>query len=283
MVPDKKSYGALVTIVLLSLAYGKIAKADRYTIPKDDNVVLKLNTGKELGSLAPEKIKFLVWNMYKGAKDSWSKDYKEIAKNADILMLQEILTNPRMVNTIKEDRQRSYHLTTSFFDKGEDGARTGVATASKYKPVSVNWQRSKYREPFVATPKMTGFTTFDLRGTDKNLLTVNIHAINFVSTEKLMHMILEALKAIDLHKGPVVFAGDFNTWSKAKLNMVRGLMKNHSMKEVSFDNDGRMTTFGNTLDHVFVRDLKVTASKVHNSIEGSDHKAMSIEASVDDL
>jgi len=55
------------------------------------------------------------------------------------------------------------------------------------------------------------------------------------------------------------------------------------MKEVTFANDGRMKAFGNTLDHVFVRDLKIIKSKVFNKIEGSDHKAMYIEAAFENL
>jgi endonuclease/exonuclease/phosphatase (EEP) superfamily protein YafD len=285
MLPVKKSHRILTLsfITLAALFALGDANAKRFTIPKDSDVLYRLNSTRKEQAIAPEKIKILVWNMYKGAKESWAPDFLKITKDVDILMLQEILTSPKMLKVIKEDSERSYFLATSFFDKRSGNARSGVATASKFAPTKVGWQRSKYREPLVRTPKMTGITRFDLRGTSKDLLTVNIHAINFVSTRKLEHMIHQGLKAIASHSGPAIFAGDFNTWSKKKLRMMRRLMKKYSMKEVSFANDGRMKTFGNTLDHVFVRDLKITKSKVYNDIEGSDHKAMYIEAAFEKL
>ena len=259
------------------------ASAKRFTIPKDSDVLLRINPNRKAQAIAPESIKILIWNIYKGGKDSWASDYRKISKGMDILMLQEVITDSKMMRGIKEDNERTYFLATSFFDKKSGNARSGVATASSYSPVKVAWQRSKYREPLVKTPKMTGLTSFDLSGTSKNLLTVNIHAINFVSSRKLEHMIHAGLKVISAHEGPAIFAGDFNTWSEKKLKMMRRLMAKYSMKEVTFANDGRMKAFGNTLDHVFVRDLKIIKSTVFNKIEGSDHKAMYIEAAFENL
>lgn len=264
---------------------GQRAEASRFVIPEDDNVLKIINSVKSADYVIPrEDIKVLVWNMYKAGKDSWAEDYKKLSRGMDILLLQEIITVPKMLQTLTND-QRSYFLATSFMDKKRNLARTGTATASTFKPVRVGWQRSKYREPIIRTPKMITIAEYDLSGTDDNLLTLNIHAINFVSTRKLKHMIEAALIEARKHNGPVIFGGDFNTWSKKKLKMMYDLMAFYGFKDVTFPTinrkgeDGRMKTFGNILDHVFVRGLKVKKSKVYASVEGSDHKAMEVHLS----
>jgi endonuclease/exonuclease/phosphatase (EEP) superfamily protein YafD len=274
----------LFVITLISFA-PKGVEASRFVIPDDNNVLKVINKDtKSMDFVIPrDDIKVLVWNMYKAGKDSWAQDYKKLSRGVDILLLQEILTVPKMMQTISKD-QRTYFLATSFMDKKRNLARTGTATASTFEPVRVGWQRSKYREPIIRTPKMVTIAEYDLEGTDDNLLTLNIHAINFVSTRKLKHMIEAGLIEARKHRGPVIFGGDFNTWSKKKLKMMYDLMAFYGFKDVKFPrlaqgDDGRMKTFGNILDHVFVRGLKVKKSKVYASIEGSDHKAMEVHLS----
>ncbi len=257
------------------------AKAWRFVIPKDNDVLKVLNDSESLDSVIPrDDIKVLIWNMYKAGKDSWATDYKKLIKGMDVLLLQEIFTVPKMNKVLLDDEERQYFLATSFKDKKENLARTGTATASRFRPVKVGWQRSYYREPIIRTPKMVSVAEYDLAGTDKNLLTLNIHAINFVSTRKLRHQVVAALELAKKHDGPVVFGGDFNTWSKKKLRMLAGEMHRYNFTEVKFPrlgkDDGRMKTFGNVLDHVFVRDLRIKKSKVYANIEGSDHKAMEV-------
>jgi endonuclease/exonuclease/phosphatase (EEP) superfamily protein YafD len=270
----KLNFWAIFFVTLLS-SYD--VRAGRFLIPQDNNVIAVLNRVESLEYIIPrDDINVFVWNMYKGGKDTWSKDFKTLIKDKDILLLQEVLTVPQMTKEIMKDSARTYYIATSFIDKKRNFARTGVATASQFEPVRVGWQRSHYREPIIKTPKMVGVVEYDLTGTDKNLLTLNIHAINFVSTRKLKHMVKAALDEASRHDGPVVFGGDFNTWSKKKLRMLSSLMKSYRYKAVSFAKDGRMRTFGNILDHVFIRDLKVKKSIVYNAIEGSDHKAMEV-------
>lgn len=267
--------------ITISLAPQDARAWGRFIIPGDSDVLKVINQTESLEQVIPrDDIKVLVWNMYKAGKDSWATDYRKLIKNVDILMLQEIFTVPKMIHEIQKDTGRQYFLATSFKDKKNNLARTGTGTASRFTPVSIGWQRSRYREPIIRTPKMVSIAEYDLSGTDENLLTLNIHAINFVSTRKLKHMVVTALERAAKHNGPVIFAGDFNTWSKRKLRMLYQEMSRFNFKEVQFPkigkDDGRMRTFGNILDHVFVRDLKVKKSKVYADIEGSDHKAMEV-------
>ncbi len=255
------------------------AKAIRFLIPIDSNVIYQMNEGRNLPKLPREDISIFVWNMYKGKNDTWKKDYEEMTKGKDILLLQEILTTPLMKGVIANDADRTYYLATSFFDKWEDLARSGVATASEYEATEVHWQRSHYREPVVKTPKMISLVKYAMEGTDKELLTMNIHAINFVGKKKLFHMVNAALVYASKHDGPVVFGGDFNTWSKGKEKGLHKMMKEFGYKEVTYEVDGRSDNFGRPLDHIFVRDLKINSSRTWGEREGSDHYAMEVNVS----
>jgi endonuclease/exonuclease/phosphatase (EEP) superfamily protein YafD len=282
MYPSKtrlKSDSFLTVFFLALFLLPSQVEARRFNIPPDSEVMVKFNKGKNIPAIPRNDIKVLVWNMYKAGKDSWHVDYPKVIKGMDILLLQEFFTNKRMMEVIQKDTDRDYYLSTSFKDKKHGMARTGVATASQYEATGYGWQRSYYREPIIRTPKMTGVTVFDLAGTDKDLLTLNIHAVNFVSTRKLKHMVYEGIKAANKHDGPVVFAGDFNTWSNKKQRMLFKMMKDHGFQNVGFKPDTRMRTFGNILDFVFIRDLKLKYSKVYGDIEGSDHKAMEVHLS----
>lgn len=273
------AHTALTTLLITLFLFPSQVEAKRFQIPADPDVLYKINQGKNVSVLPREKFKILVWNMYKAGKESWHVDYPKLIKGMDILMLQEFFTTPRMVNVVAQDTERAYYLATSFMDKKFNNARTGVATASSYEFTKVGWHRSYYTEPIIRTPKMLGLASFDLSGTDKDLLTINIHAVNFVSTRKLQKMVRSGLEHAARHDGPVVFAGDFNTWSGKKQRMLFTELKNAGFKNVQFSPDTRMRTFGKVLDFVFVRDLKILYSKVYGDIEGSDHKAMEVHLS----
>lgn len=260
--------------------YSTEAEAKRYVNAKDDEVEYTLNAGRA-GHYAidKEKIKILVWNLYKGEKESFAKDYKALTADKDILLLQEVITDKRMEGVMTDDMKRSYHIATSFFDSEKNWARSGTATASKYHPVKVDWQRSYYREPIMNTAKMISIAKFDLTHSSEDLMTLSIHGVNFVSAKKLRNQLRHAVRLIGAHKGPVVFGGDFNTWSDKKTEVMRTTLKTVGLEEVAFEK-GRMETFGKPLDYVFTRGLKVHNSKVYKDIEGSDHKALEVEVSL---
>ena len=264
----------LFLAVTLIFALPHTTEAKRYVIPKDTDVMVQLNQAQS-NELDGDNLNIFVWNMYKGAKENWTRDFKKITGEADVLLLQEIYLDPKMKLAFMDDF-RKYHLATSFYDTKNSNVPSGVGTASTVKPVRSFWQRSHYREPIIRTPKMVIFNEYDLKDHDQNLMTANIHAINFVSTRKLKHMLGQAARVLKEHNGPVVFGGDFNTWSKRKIRAMRDILKKAGLKEISFQKDSRMKTFGNVLDYVWVRGFEVVKSKVYGNINGSDHKAMEV-------
>ncbi len=282
MLLSKKLLGTVALTGILFSVSTKEVSAKRYIPAKDDEVEYTLNRGRAQSyAINKEKIKVLVWNLYKGDKPSFATDFRALSQGKDILLLQEVITDTRMKTVIALDAGRTYHVATSFFDTDKDWARSGTATASKYRPLEVKWQRSRYNEPVLKTPKMISIAKFDVAATDRDLLTLSIHGVNFVGVDKLKDQVVQAAKLIATHRGPVIFGGDFNTWSDGKLDVMRSTLKAVGMKEVPFEK-GRMETLGKPLDHVWIKGLKLHSSKVYKDIEGSDHKALEVEVSFDE-
>jgi endonuclease/exonuclease/phosphatase (EEP) superfamily protein YafD len=255
----------------------------KYVIPEDDKVIQKFgNYDTTLKNLDPQSIKVLVWNMYKGQNPSWREDFLSLSQNKDVLLLQEIYTTDLMLDTFAES-DFGFEMATSFLNSKEGYLATGVGNASKVKPLSIFYQRSPDLEPFIKTPKMVSFTEFALEGEKEKVIFISIHAINFVSARKLERQLMQVEQFLRTWKGPVVFAGDFNTWSKKKIGVMRGMARRLGLSEVQFDpnEDDRMETFGNKLDYIFTKGLRHLNSKVHGSILGSDHKALEVELAIE--
>src|SRR5690606_36680045 len=139
----------------------------------------------------------------------------------------------------------------------------GVVTGATVPADEVIFQRSEGRELVGFTAKMVLINKFALAGKKQDLMTSNIHALNTVSWKKMGAQVLNALRVAKDHDGPVIFAGDFNTWSKKKEEFLKRSMKRAGFKEVIFHNgDERMYVFGRPLDYIFVRDLRVKTSGV---------------------
>lgn len=266
-------------------------QSDKFFLDKAKYIIPKLsNIMKTIGSPSRENIhsntfKVLVWNMYKADKPNWARDFRYLARGRDILLLQEMFLDKESIvginmNEVLRDMTGYEFLTATSFIFADTGARTGVINASTIESKKVIPVRSRPREPIVNTPKMGLITYYDLEGSNERLLVANIHAVNFVSVFALDTHVRQLTAHIKRHKGPVIYAGDFNTWSIGKLQLVERAMKEVGLKAVTWKKDTRMRTLGQPLDHVYYRGLKVVTEKVWGEIEGSDHKALEVEFSL---
>ena len=75
---------------------------------------------------------------------------------------------------------------------------------------------------------------------------------------------------ISKHVGPVILAGDFNAWSRQRVNALKRFIRSVGLKEVLFDVDLRTKAFGRPLDFMFYRGLKLKESRVLQT-DASDH------------
>lgn len=221
----------------------------------------------------PSTFKLLVWNIYKTDKPDWKKDFNSIMQNKDLILLQEFIDNELSLNTLKTHQKYAWDFATSFVFE-ETGLRTGVAIGSKTEPLDLYFYRTKNLEPIVRTPKVFTISEYAIEDKKNTLKAMNIHGINFVSSKKLDAQLKASYLELKEHKGPIVFAGDFNTWSRKRVDVLNKYIKLLNLEEVNFSPDHRMFKFGFPLDYILVRGLKVLKSQTHGDLNGSDHKAM---------
>lgn len=236
-----------------------------------------------LSELNPKSIKVLIWNVLKGERRGWSKDFKKLTSDKDILLLQEGYLNPHMKETFHSMDNFQFDMGVSFIYKKDSDTRTGSLIGSRVKPTDVYFTRTKDLEPFIKTPKTTTYAYYPIAHSDKTLLALSIHGINFANHQAFVNHINQSVDLIKNHDGPVIFGGDFNTRTRKRTSHLKRLMTSLGLQEVSYRNDRRMRAVkvGAILDHVFIKGLLIRDSEVLGKIKTSDHKAMVLDLAVD--
>ena len=235
----------------------------------------------------PASITIANWNAQKGKNPRFATDLKLLIarEKPDILFLQEAKTD------LFEPQQMGGYFAQSWSYPWPGGKTVGVMTLSRVPAVRIEQVPSKYREFGVTAPKVSLITEYPLPN-GENLLAVNVHLLNFEvwSVKNLSHQ-LEDLKTImSHHTGPIVMAGDFNTWSKKRLELVRKIARDVNLQEVTGFPQGR--TAGDTqsefwnealgvekdlpLDRVFFSGFNPTTARVLK-YETSDHKPILVK------
>jgi hypothetical protein len=87
-------------------------RVGRYVIPSDSDVLVNYNIIESQEPLYPLNIKVLVWNMYKGAKLSWLENFQHLSLGKDLLLLQEVYLNNKMVDAFNETKEFHYKTAT---------------------------------------------------------------------------------------------------------------------------------------------------------------------------
>ena len=211
-------------------------------------------------------IRLLNWNVQKQHGSAWRRDFDRLATDADIVLMQEASLGHHANTGLAAGR----HAT--FAPGYRSGDRvTGVLTLSRTEPlVSCSFTS---REPWLRTPKSTGITTYALAGTDRTPAVVNLYAVNFsLGLSDYRAQFARVLKVLEDHSGPIILAGDFNTWHGRRLIVVTELASTLRLEAVTFPHDERARFFGLPVDHI-LRDLELRQSGT-DSVTTSDHNPM---------
>jgi len=218
--------------------------------------------------LSPKRISVLNWNMYKQSRDNWHKDFHRLSHNQDLLILQEAYMDDRL-NSVLSDSPYNWAMTTAFIYK--DNAN-GVLTASRDNS---NTHCALYaKEPLIQTPKSILVSTYPLAGTNKSLLVANVHGINFTLGLESYRQQFEALGKVLLnHRGPIILAGDFNSWREDRQAILDTLGHKLSLQRVGYKSHQLITVFGHPIDHVYYRGLEIIEASAPR-VTSSDHNPL---------
>ena len=158
--------------------------------------------------------------------------------------------------------------------------KTGVLTASMVEPDFVCPLRAA--EPLIRFPKTILITRYPLADTHSSLMVANIHMINFApSLASFRDQANQMLEVLVNHEGPMILSGDFNTWSEERLVIIEDMAGRLQLEPVSFKNDPARKVFGNILDRVYYRGLKLDEAEVIE-VTSSDHNPLRVRFRLDD-
>ncbi len=215
-----------------------------------------------------KQINILCWNVAKLSKKEDFLEYlKKIIKeeNINFLALQEF--------------KKSFAQKTDFFDFSYILAPNietkknvfGVLSAFKIPCQDFIALLSNQQELKFSTHKSALICIFKLNQNTK-LMFVNIHAINFVPNKIFIQELNNIKKYIKNHKGPLIIAGDFNTWNKQRIQALENFKEELVLTKVTYsDNSSIKKIFSNHLDYIFFKKIKFCYSRALKSEFYSDH------------
>jgi endonuclease/exonuclease/phosphatase (EEP) superfamily protein YafD len=215
-------------------------------------------------------LKVMVWNIFKQQRADWLSVLKNFGKDAQLVLLQEAQTTPELIRFATSHYRAADQVPALILPQHP----SGVMTLSAAHPVYCCPLRE--REPLLRMAKSALVTVYPLSD-GRLLMVVNIHAINFsLGTEIYSKQLNSIGELISRHAGPVVMAGDFNAWSRQRINALYRFAGSIALQEVMFLTDLRRRAFGRPLDFIFYRDLQVTESHVLDT-RASDHNPLLVE------
>lgn len=217
-----------------------------------------------------EDLCIMVWNIYKQQRDDWLSVLKSYSAQSHLMLLQEAQSTPELVDFatshyVVADQVPAINFPLKSYHS------SGVMTLANTHPMYCCPLRQQ--EPLLRLSKSALITVYPLVE-DQFLMVINVHAVNFSLGVDVYYQQLEAIgDHLTLHDGPVIFAGDFNTWSRKRLNLLYRFARVMRLQKVNFSFDFRIKAFGLPLDFIFYRGMKVKEARVVHT-EASDHNPL---------
>lgn len=218
----------------------------------------------------PSSLSCLVWNIGKGMHHaSLGADIVKLSEQADLVLIQEALVTPVMRSMFDQPGWRAVHCASY---RRRDGVHDGVLSLARAKELAAGVRvRSVGHEPVFKTPKVSLLSRYVLDN-GSELLVMNVHAL-LIRSRRRAH--LEAFRLAQWahkHQGPVICAGDFNTFHDSYFRVIKHALRQAGLAHVPLKKDIR-GRFG-ALDQIFVRGARIEQAQLLTQVRSSDHYPM---------
>jgi endonuclease/exonuclease/phosphatase (EEP) superfamily protein YafD len=220
---------------------------------------------------AQGNLQVLVWNLHKQNAREWRNELIRYSEDAQIVLLQEVRLTTVFKRYIKDFHWHANHVDAfTIFNNS-----AGVLSAGRTPVEDIYCYLAP--EPVFRLPKSSSISRYKLSN-GQILTAVNVHLINFTlglkAYRQQMQTLIDDLKYVE---GPMIFAGDFNTWSRERQRMIDGMMEDLGLEEAHYANDTRRRFLAKlALDHVYYRGLDLQQAEVLQTT-ASDHNPILVE------
>ena len=243
-------------IIALSLLFlmGLAQAQDISSLCSDDSDQNQISFSQDIQVRQSEELTLITWNAEKYSNLQFFKDLKELSKTADIILIQEAMHDSDLQSHFTQNFPFDFSFHKSFCTL-QDRA-TGVMNAARFKLLNNQTIFSPYPQPVTLTPKVSGYSQIVVNG--KRVHLVNTHALNFNTGVPFERQIDEISYFILRLTGPVIWAGDFNTWSSGRMEYLKQTTTRLKLQHLIPANDPRKLV----LDHIFVSGFTATHTEV---------------------
>lgn len=214
----------------------------------------------------PRQFDLLVWNLYKLQRPGWTEALA--SEQADLMLFQEAVDASSFTRLLS-DQGYAWQQVAAFT---YEGRTAGVMTAA-HMPELFSCPLT-YPEPVFRLPKSALVSLYALEGSRYPLLVLNLHGVNFdLGTASYEEQLMPLLKLSRRYPGPVLFAGDFNSWSERRSRLLQAWMAKQRLKPARFTPDERHRVGDWPLDQVFYRGLILEQASAEPNT-ASDHNPL---------
>ncbi len=220
--------------------------------------------------IIPRDFGILCWNVH---KENLKPEFDTMVRNwirlfdMDILLFQEAVFSDNLFSVAGLSYAAAANIRIRRF-------HFGVLTAAMADMHTKTDVMSLARESMLATRKNALMTRYWL-SSGELLLVVNIHAVNFTSRAWYLWEFSRLLKTLQHHQGPLILAGDFNCWNRARQKIVNNLAQTLSLRQAR-PRRSRLVKqfFGFELDRIYYRQLTLLEMDALENRLFSDHNPL---------
>ena len=209
----------------------------------------------------------ITWNAHKLTDRNFMPDLIQLSHETDVILIQEAMHNSELQSILTTKFDFSFSFNKSFCTS--DKQATGVMNASRYLLLNNSTLVSPDLEPVTNTPKVSGYSAVSVPEIGVVHI-INTHGLNFDIGSKFDNQINKLAQFIQTLEGPVIWAGDFNTWSAGRLKHLDKKAKELGLSHLLPTTDNR----SQKLDHVYIKGLEVIDVQILENIRSSDHLPM---------
>jgi endonuclease/exonuclease/phosphatase (EEP) superfamily protein YafD len=247
-----------------------------------ETVIKRYQAGRQ--ALASPSVRLLTWNIAKNTHlHNWQQDFFRLLHHyqPDLIFLQEVRLCAQTYR-ISALTEITWHFAPNFLDTYHN-AYSGVLTATNLRCLSSRSLLSQHFEPIVNTPKVALFNQFALVNRSETLLTVNAHLINFVELAQFRAQLARLEVQMAQHSGPIIFAGDFNTWNRSRWSELLQMTQRLGLIATRFPQlqvqHIKRFLWSPPLDYIFYRGFQAQPlhAQVFSQMTSSDHKPLLVE------
>lgn len=217
----------------------------------------------------PSNFSLLVWNIHKeNHQRPFIMALKALLKQypSDFLLLQEV---KHVKHHAYSFENYSYALASNIeTSKHLYGVTTAATVAFEEISTAISTQKEMGG---VATHKSL-LITKHLLPNQQPLYIVNLHAVNFVTLKSFRLELQKIEKRLQPYKGSMIVGGDFNNWSKRRLEALKEFQQHLGLQKAEIKASHHVKTiFFKPIDHIFYRGLTLLHAEAIDTKKVSDH------------